>query len=295
MVVYSPLFPPYRGMSDSPVFNWIAEVLVRFLCDHDDPAWTMDRHYNDKKCLRGTCRCCFARDVLNLPLPQNEDACEMCSTAWRLSTVSRILHIRILKKIAIAHGQALPRYWSGWPGSSLPPWWHCHGTSPVADGGYKPQAVGQPEIEPYSAFGAAPPTELVYWWPVWPHGKPKTHVRLVYRLIDEEEGYEPQWKWGQERWARWAERGRSSSSQHWPAAEIEADDTFGAAPPVADEKTEHWGYKPQWNWYKPQDEWERERWAGWIRHSCSSYVDSRYGEQQSSWGSQTSFTTESRT
>ena len=71
----------------------------------------------------------------------------------------------------------------------MPPWWHCHGTSPVADGGYKPQAVGQPEIEPCGAFGAAPPTELVYWWPVWPDGKPKTHVRLVYRLIDEEEKF----------------------------------------------------------------------------------------------------------
>ena len=261
---YSRLFPVREAMSHIAVFNEIASVVVHFLCDHDLDVWTSDRQYNDKQCLRGTCRCCFARDVLNLPLPQNEDFCEMCLTAWRLSTLSYTWKI-----IVIQHGKKLPRYWMGWQKSSYSPWYLHHGTNLFADGGYKPQAVGQPEIEPYSAFGAAPPTELVYWWPVWPHGKPKTHVRLVYRLIDEEEGYEPQWKWGQERWARWAERGRSSSSQHWPAAEIEADDTFGAAPPVADEKTEHWGYKPQWNWYKPQDEWERERWAGWIPSSSS--------------------------
>ena len=42
----------------------------------------------------------------------------------------------------------------------MPPWWHCHGTSPVADGGYKPQDGGQPEIEPYGTFEADPPALL---------------------------------------------------------------------------------------------------------------------------------------
>ena len=175
---YLPLFEVREAMSHTEVFDRIASVVVRFVCDHDAHDWTMDRHYNYKKCLLGTCRCCFAQSVLNVPLPQNEDACERCADAWRLSTVSRFL-----RYVAIEHGKAQPRWWI-WSPMSLP-------LSSFVDGGYKPQDGGQPEIE--------------------------------------------------------------------------ADDTSGAAPPVADEKKEHWGYKPQWKW-------QQERWAGWSSSSASEWM-----------------------
>ena len=110
MDIYSPLFPVREAMSHTAVFNWIASVVVRFLCDHADRVWTMDRHFDGlPKCPSGWCRCCRARTKRGYE-PQGYDwACGLCSTAWRLSTVSRFW-----KDVTIAHGKALPRH-TGWP------------------------------------------------------------------------------------------------------------------------------------------------------------------------------------
>ena len=279
---YPPLFEVREAMSHTAVFNGIASVVVRFVCDHDLDYWTMDKHYNNNQCKSLRCGCCFAQ-TKNGYKPQNRFACEMCSDAWRLSTVSRFL-----RYVAIEHGKAQPRWWI-WSPMSLP-------LSSFVDGGYKPQDGGQPEIE---ADDTSEHWSYKPQWYGWYYhsselerlGQPDDRpVRAVYPPYDRPDlgndddpvygagakkvhyGYEPQWKWEQE---RWVETGWSSSS----VSELmwQPDDRrFRAVMPPYDRpdlgndddpvygggaKKVHYGYKPQWTWER--DCWVRRSETGW--------------------------------
>ena len=103
---YEPFFPApvvhneyckeYWAMSHtrSRLLNHIATKLVPYVCDHEFETWTADRHYNDAKCRRGTCLCCFARTKHGYE-PHNQYVCQYVD----------------MRDIVLAYGVARPRWW----------------------------------------------------------------------------------------------------------------------------------------------------------------------------------------
>ena len=160
-VVHNEYCKEYWAMSHtrSRLLNHIATKLVPYVCDHEFETWTADRHYNDAKCRRGTCLCCFARTKHGYE-PHNQYVCQYVD----------------MRDIVLAYGVARPRWWyvftaaerqakkawgkgrgKGYKPHKKKNWNQSYGTWPVADECDQPQDGGQPEIEADDTSGAAPP------------------------------------------------------------------------------------------------------------------------------------------
>ena len=72
-------------------------LVTEFLTKHNG-IWVKDKHY--WQCHKETCPCCCARKAM-----RHSGSCELCTTAWQLSSVSRSM----LESV-VAYGRSLPNW-----------------------------------------------------------------------------------------------------------------------------------------------------------------------------------------